>query len=325
MSKKMCIFAADYRQSFRPRQESITNNNRFMKQSHFLPLLLFAALLSSCTTYQYTARQTDINRRPFESSEQRAAIKVNYDKRVTATSEYQKTRRDAIAEAEFLCIQKENIDVVVDPIYKIEFNAFKFGKQYRATIIGYAGKYEEKATLLEQSTKYSIEDVEKYKLLYDPAFLPYYYQKFQPAGGDTYNYYIKSGAINAAPIGAATPAPAKSVMLKGNNKPAKPLKVMTPEEMYKAKKLRNAGIGMFVGGVVGCLGVGLPMLFAADDEMVRIAGGLTFIGVGAGVGAAGLITLSVGAARYNKGKKAQQQSELSLNAGSNGIGIGFTF
>ena len=90
-----------------------------MKRISIFSCLLLSMFLASCTTYQYTGRQTNIRNRSIDGTEQRAGIKVDYNKRVTATSNYQLTRSDAINEAEFLCIQNEKIDVVVDPNIKI--------------------------------------------------------------------------------------------------------------------------------------------------------------------------------------------------------------
>lgn len=307
-----------------------------MKQSHFLPLMLLALFMSSCTTYQYTARQTEINRRPMDTKEERAGILVDYTRRVSATSSYQLTRRDAIAEAEFICIQEANIDVVVDPIFKIEFSPFKWKKNYRATIIGYAGMYEQKKTLLDESKEYTIEDIEKYKLLYDPNFLPYYYQKEPIEGGDVYNYYIKSGAGAGAvaPVGAFNPAPiinktTPSLMLQ-NQPIQRPFKQFSSEELTKAKKLRDAGISLSVIGTLMCIPMGVTMFVVGlnsegqDGDDVAVTGAV-FMGVGAATAASGVVMASVGGARYNKGKKAQRQMDLTLNTGANGIGIGLTF
>ena len=154
-----------------------------MKRISIFSCLLLSMFLASCTTYQYTGRQTNIRNRSIDGTEQRAGIKVDYNKRVTATSNYQLTRSDAINEAEFLCIQNEKIDVVVDPIIKIEYNPLKLKKQYKATIIGFAGKYEERPTLLDESMMYTADDIEKFKLMYDPSFLPYFYQQPLPSHG----------------------------------------------------------------------------------------------------------------------------------------------
>jgi len=161
-----------------------------MKQSHFLPLIVLSLVLSACSTYQYTARQTEVRQRPIDAKEQLNSITVNYDKQVTATSDYQMTKKDAIAEAEFRCIEDEKIDVVVDPIFKVEYNPFKFKRRFKATIVGFAGKYKEEPNRLDDSKKYTLEEIEKFKLLYDANFPQYYYQKSNE--GD--RYFFNSGA-----------------------------------------------------------------------------------------------------------------------------------
>lgn len=306
-----------------------------MKRISIFSFLLLSLFLASCTTYQYTARQTEIHNRSMDTKVQRAAIKVDFDRQVTATSNYQITRKDAIAEAEFMCIRDEKIDVVVDPIYKIEFNPFKAKKNYRATIIGFAGSYEEKENLLDESKQYTIEDIEKFKLLYDPSFLPYFYRQPIPAGGDVYNYYIKSGVSGASVAPAKAPAKvpavsktAPSIMLK-NQAPARSFKPFNSDEMRKAKQLRDAGIGIMVGGAATCLAAGLPTLLCNISnkhysEAQEIAG-ICLISIGAGLTTyVGIPMVCVGAARYNRMKK-EQSMQFTLNAGANGIGLGLTF
>ena len=83
-----------------------------MKKTIYLSLLLVGVVCTGCSTYQYTARQVDVLRRSIGTQEQMAGVEVNYDKQVSGTSDYQLTRRDAIEEAEFHCIQDSKIDVV---------------------------------------------------------------------------------------------------------------------------------------------------------------------------------------------------------------------
>lgn len=302
-----------------------------MKRISIFSCLLLSMFLASCTTYQYTGRQTNIRNRSIDGTEQRAGIKVDYNKRVTATSNYQLTRSDAINEAEFLCIQNEKIDVVVDPIIKIEYNPLKLKKQYKATIIGFAGKFEERPTLLDESMMYTIDDIEKFKLMYDPSFLPYFYQQPLPAGGDVYNYYIKSGVPGAsvAPAKAPAKAPAvsktaPSIMLK-NQAPARSFKPFNSGEMRKAKQLRDAGIGIMVGGAATCLAAGLPTLLCNHYSEAQEIAGICLISIGAGLTTyVGIPMVCVGAARYNRMKK-EQSMQFTLNAGANGIGLGLTF
>lgn len=298
-----------------------------MKRISIFSCLLLSMFLASCTTYQYTGRQTNIRNRSIDGTEQRAGIKVDYNKRVTATSNYQLTRSDAINEAEFLCIQNEKIDVVVDPIIKIEYNPLKLKKQYKATIIGFAGKYEERPTLLDESLMYMTEDIEKFKLMYDPSFLDYYYRQPQPQGGDTYNYYIKSGVPGASVAPAKAPAVSKtapSIMLK-NQAPARSFKPFNSDEMRKAKQLRDAGIGIMVGGAATCLAAGLPTLLCNNYSEAQEIAGICLISIGAGLTTyVGIPMVCVGAARYNRMKK-EQSMQFTLNAGANGIGLGLTF
>jgi len=287
--------------------------------------LLLGIVLTSCSTYQYTARQTDVRQAPIEMTDQMVGLTVDYTRQVSATSDYQLTRKDAIAEAEFRCISEQKIDVVVDPIFKVEYNPFKMKTRYKATITGFAGSYKEELNRLDDSKKYTLEEIEKYKLLYDPAFPANYYRK--SADGD--NYFFNSGALS--PKGSVAPAsgvfksnaqPA-SVMLKHQQAP-RAYKPMDSFELDKARRLRNAGIGTFVAGAVVCLGVGVPVLVCTHSYEVGVVGGLTLISVGAAAGASGLVMLSVGAARYNKGRKTQSL-DFTLNAGSNGVGLGMAF
>lgn len=303
-----------------------------MKRFYFLSLILLSMFLASCTTYQYSARQTSINPREMDTKVQRAGLKVDYNRKVTATSNYQLTRKDAIAEAEFMCIQDEKIDVVVDPILKIEFNPFKFKKNYRATIIGFAGVYEHAENRLDESKKYSIEDIEKFKLLNDPNFLPYYYQKHLPNGGDVYNYYIKSGAVGA-PAPAKSPVVSKtgpSLMLQ-NQQPIRPFQQFSSEQLRNAKKLRDGGISAIVCGAAVCLAVGLPIILIpggggcdCESHIGGTVAGSVFIAVGGAAFLAGIPMVTVGAIRYNKGKKAQYM-DITLNSGSNGLGLALNF
>ena len=293
-----------------------------------LAMLTMVSFLTSCTVYQYTGRQTDIRNRGIDGTEQRAGIKVDYNKRVTATSNYQITRSDAINEAEFLCIQEQKIDVVVDPVFKIEYNPLKMKKKFKATIIGFAGLYEERPTLLDESKKYTIDDIEKFKLMYDPSFLDYYYRQPQPQGGDTYNYYIKSG-VNAAPPAKglkAQPAAPKSIMLK-NDQPARQLQPAAIN-YKKAKQLRDAGIGMMVGGAVVAVGIGMPVILTVHDETgepkdAHVGAAIAMWTIGGAMFVSSIPMIAVGQVRMNKANN--QTLAFSLNASSNGLGLGMTF
>ena len=309
-----------------------------MKQSKIYPLLLLALAMTSCSTYQYTARQTNVNQRSIGATEQMAGLTVNYDREVTATSDYQLTKKDAVSEAEFRCIQESKIDVVVDPMFKIEY---KLKKRFRATIIGFAGSYKEAPTRIEESKQYTLEEIEKYKLLYDPNFPQHYYQKAQI--GDS--FIFNGGKAYSAPKEETKPA---SLLIQPiSNKQQKAALMNNPFAIDKARKLRNAGIGVMAAGTLMCLIVGLPIYakgakgypvtsyrsayyevvpytnYEPNDGM--IVAGAVLMGIGAGMTVyAGVPIFAVGQARYNKLRK-QETVTFSLNRSANGIGLGLTF
>jgi len=313
-----------------------------MKQSKIYPLLLLALAMTSCSTYQYTARQTNVNQRSIGATEQMAGLTVNYDREVTATSDYQLTKKDAVSEAEFRCIQESKIDVVVDPMFKIEYNPFKLKKRFRATIIGFAGSYKEAPTRIEESKKYTLEEIEKYKLLYDPNFPQHYYQKAQI--GDS--FIFNGGKAYSAPKEEAKPA---SLLIQPISKKQQKAALMNnPFAIDKARKLRNAGIGVMAAGTALCLLVGLPVYMSGvkgeptrnynswtgkwetnynnyEPHTGKVVAGAVLMGIGAGTAVyAGVPIFAVGQARYNKLRK-QETVTFSLNRTVNGIGLGLTF
>lgn len=158
-----------------------------MKKFNFFLLLLGVVALSSCSTYQYSARQTNVARRSINTYEQMASIDVDYSKQVTATSKFQHTVRAAIQEAELLCLQENNIDVIVDPVIKVKTRPLRLLKRHQATVTGYVGIYKEEQTV-EKTKQYTLEEIEKYKLLTDPNFPQYYYKNGV--------YYIGSPSTN---------------------------------------------------------------------------------------------------------------------------------
>ena len=202
-----------------------------------LPLML-AFVLTGCSTYQYSARTVGVNRKDIHTKEVAVEVVPDYSRKVTATSEYQATKNDAIKEAEYLCITQNKIDVVVDPIMKIERDPFHLQKKYKATIIGYAGTYKVAKAGVDAVKEYKKEEIEKYKLLTDPKFAQHYYKT---DGGNT--YYINS-EIGTSKHVSSVSSTTDSVVKKGIVKQAK-----------SKKKKNEDGLGIF-GGLVQSLGIG---------------------------------------------------------------------
>lgn len=165
-------------------------------------LLVFVAIatLNSCTTYSYTSRSSAIKGATIDSRALGAEVTADFSRKVTATSDPQTTQSAAIQDAQFKCLQEANIDVIVDPIYKTEFNMFR-KKGFIVTVIGYAGTLKQVPVGIDAvvDKKYSLDDIEKYKLLNDPNFYKYYYQKDNNTKGDVTNYYVGATPVVEKP------------------------------------------------------------------------------------------------------------------------------
>ena len=145
--------------------------------------LLGTCIFCSCSTYQYSSRQTDIDKQNIVMSPTVVDIQVDYDKRIQASSQRCKSRQEALDECRYLAIVNNNIDVVVDPIYKVEYRS----RRYQASLTGFAGHYINSRTFYEDVKllqSLSKEDVEKYLILHKPEVLQY-----MNAQGNSINIY----------------------------------------------------------------------------------------------------------------------------------------
>lgn len=139
-------------------------------------LCMGALVLTGCSTYQYTARQTGIDRDDIQASPTLVDIKSDFNKRVEAISSWHPTKEDAMLECRYLAITNNKIDLVVDPIYKIECRNSRIRKRFKATLTGFAGYYVNGRTQredIEAISKFSLEDIEKYLILHNPKVLKY--------------------------------------------------------------------------------------------------------------------------------------------------------
>ena len=65
-------------------------------KNYALPLLL-AFVLTGCSTYQYSARTVGVNRHNVHTKPIAVEVVPDYGRKVTASSEYQLTKNDAIS------------------------------------------------------------------------------------------------------------------------------------------------------------------------------------------------------------------------------------
>lgn len=228
-----------------------------MQKKLFLFSLVLIGLMFvqvGCTTYSYTSRSTGVNQRAINSTQATADIDINYQKKVTATSDFQKFQGQAKQEAVYRCILNSGIDVLIDPIFQVEHRPIT---GYRATVTGFAGMYKKGLNALDEvvAKKYTKEDIDKYLLLTDPSYYQYYYQK-EGKSGNVYNIKCATAPAAAKP---ALPA-------VGNSKKAAGKKPVSKEKAYlKAKQMRDAGIGLTCTGFFSWLGI--PLWAAGAKKM----------------------------------------------------------
>ena len=126
------------------------------KTIYILALPLF---FTSCLSYNFSNRVTEIPDPANLGIKNSFVVDVDIDlnKKVTAASQNHASKQDALDEAYYNCITLNDIDIVVDPIYKltkIKIPFLSFLNKYRYEIQGYAGYYENPITKTEwENTK----------------------------------------------------------------------------------------------------------------------------------------------------------------------------
>lgn len=188
-----------------------------------LSMAVCAFLFASCTVYQYTGRDAAINRQNIQATPTIVDVKADFTKRVSATSDWQRTKEDAMAQARYKAITENKIDIVVDPIYEIQFRAHKARKKYKVTMTGFAGSYTNARTPIEDIEtikQYTREEIENYLLLHQSELiLPYLYQQ---QTGDVINVHSdhSKGCRHGEKQEAVAPAPAPEQPAATTAKPA---------------------------------------------------------------------------------------------------------
>lgn len=287
---------------------------KFIKKEKQVLILLSLILItaSSCSTYQYTARQVNVDRQNIANRKQSVDIEVDYNKTVTATSDYQVSKKAALKEAEFKCLKENKIDVIVDPIVEYKINHLKLNNRVKATIIGFAGTYKKETPVNIDATKeYTREEIENYKLLTDPEFPQYLYKK-----GEGYShscYGEPSGESNASKKLTLTPD-----LLN---------KDLTQKKLFdydKSKRLRNAGIGTTIAGALSCFVIGIPLFYVGgnSDYSYLDDAGAAFMTIGAAAFVSGVPMWAIGSYRM---KHSRNTVDLALTTTGTGIGLSVNF
>ncbi len=270
----------------------------------FFYLFAISLFATSCkSTYNYTSRIIEVNKKNIHQEENKADIEVDFTKTVKGESSLQDSKNNAQQEAGHNCIKTNGIDIVVDPIYKITTYPNLFDTKYKAEITGYAGYFKNNRSKIGDVKLFDTLDfnnIIKYKLINDPGFSKDYFQKD-----------IKEKII-IVPGGSSGNLPDQSQSLKNDenqNYIKNDLSLDLNNDyslLYqKAKRMRNAGIGFFVSGIIlaGPLGGGLSGVLEVVGPAVfgSIGGAFLFTGIGLWAGGS------------KKMKKANSNGQFAIN------------
>lgn len=155
-----------------------------MKNNTISIIILAVAIclgFSSCKTISYQSRSVSIVNHDIVSTPTVVDIQVDLNKRITYQDEHyvkypssskEQTEQMALNSARYNCIIANNIDVVVDPVYKITFK--KDFRKAKVELTGYAGYYKNPRTIFDDVKsfeKYTMDDIKKYILFNNPSLL----------------------------------------------------------------------------------------------------------------------------------------------------------
>lgn len=145
-------------------------------------LAVFAVLaFPSCKTVSYQARGIDIEKHSVEATPTVVDIRVDMNNRISYHDEdfvkysqsvgQSQTEELALNAAKYACITRNNIDILVDPVYKI---TFKGKKKAKIEITGLAGYYVNARSIFQDVKSletFSMDDVKKYIIFNNPQLI----------------------------------------------------------------------------------------------------------------------------------------------------------
>lgn len=186
-----------------------------MKKLFQLSLITIALLsMASCnpTYYTYTSRTEKIKSVQLQATTTMVDINVDFKHRVTAESDYCFNVASAKEEAQYNAITKNNIDILVDPIFKVEVRGSD--KKVKAYVTGFAGYYTNARPAIQdvqQLKDVDMENIEKHILLSHPTMLPAIKEaELQKESSVVVNNYNEKAAQTASTGSEVTPSTTKA-------------------------------------------------------------------------------------------------------------------
>lgn len=137
-----------------------------MKKLNLFSLLgLVALIATSCSTYKHSYRLGNVPETRIAITPTMVDVKADFEKQVKGSSDKRTNSiQDAKDNAYYNAIVQNKIDVLVDPIYKIQVRKGLFTTNATAEVTGFPGVYENPRTIFEnQQTEYDakLESLQK--------------------------------------------------------------------------------------------------------------------------------------------------------------------
>lgn len=154
-----------------------------MKKNIFtlVAVIIAVLLFTSCKSVSYQARNVDVINRDIVSSPTVVDINVDLTKRVSYSDQHfvkypqaigkNQVEECALQAARYNCIMQNNIDVVVDPVYKI---SFKGKNKAKIELTGIAGYYKDPRSVYNDVKSFEnidMETVKKYLYFNNPTLI----------------------------------------------------------------------------------------------------------------------------------------------------------
>lgn len=119
----------------------------------FLYIVCFTFILcTSCNTFKHSYRLSDVLKNEIEPSPTILDVETDFTRKVSGISDKRTNSiQDAKDNAYYNAISQNKIDVLVDPIYEIKVRKGLFRSSAKAEVVGFAGKYVNPRTDLEDS------------------------------------------------------------------------------------------------------------------------------------------------------------------------------
>lgn len=138
-------------------------------------------LASSCSSVNsFTSRQIDVERYNIQATPLVVDVRMDLSKKISIEKVFKNktlgklnAKESAMEATRYECINSNNIDIIVDPIYKVVLEK----KKTTVSLTGYAGYYENPRTVTKDIENYKntdMEGVKKYFMINFPQQVKFF-------------------------------------------------------------------------------------------------------------------------------------------------------